>query len=271
MLYKKQGFPEENEITICTIKKVLPNCVFVTLDEYDKEGLIHISEIAPGRIRNIRDYVREGKKIVCKVLRIDKIKNHIDLSLRRVNQAQRINKNEEYKQEQKAEKILELIGLELKKDLPTIYKEVGNKIIEKYGLLSACFQEVVKNGDSILKELDISPKITKRLAALIIKRIKQKKVTINSTLILSSDQSNGIEIIKRALKAVHDFSVKNKYQSSILYISAPRYRLSITALDYKTAEKEINELAQIALKNMQGQGHGEFIRNDKRDTQMPKM
>ena len=68
MFYKKQGIPEENEIVICTVKKILPHGVFVSIDEYkDKEGLIHISEISPGRVRNIRDFVEEGKKIVCKI------------------------------------------------------------------------------------------------------------------------------------------------------------------------------------------------------------
>src|SRR3990167_9954155 len=98
MFYKKNGLPEESEIVVCTIKKILPNSVFVDLDEYEnKEGLIHISEISPGRIRNIRDFVKEGKKIVCKVLKVDVQKGHLDLSLRRVNQVQRINKNKEYK------------------------------------------------------------------------------------------------------------------------------------------------------------------------------
>ena len=74
MLYKKQGFPEEDELVLCTVNNVQHNSVFVDLDEYNKRGLIHISEIAPGRIRNIRDYVVEGKKIVCKILRIDQEK-----------------------------------------------------------------------------------------------------------------------------------------------------------------------------------------------------
>ena len=87
---KKKGFPEEDDIVLCTVKKILYHSVFVTLDEYDNlEGMIHISEIAPGRIRNIRDYVREGKKLVCKVLRVRKEKGHFDLSLRRVNEGQR--------------------------------------------------------------------------------------------------------------------------------------------------------------------------------------
>ena len=71
MLLKKKGFPEEDEIVICTVTKIHFHSVFVNLDEYGRSGLIHISEVSPGRIRNLRDFVVEGKKVVCKVLRID--------------------------------------------------------------------------------------------------------------------------------------------------------------------------------------------------------
>ena len=53
-----------------TVTKIEYHSVFVELDEYGKTALIHISEISPGRIRNIRDFVKvEDKKIVCKVLK----------------------------------------------------------------------------------------------------------------------------------------------------------------------------------------------------------
>ena len=103
MLYHKDGFPEENEAVMCTVTSVQYNSVFCTLDEYGKSGMIHISEVAPGRIRNIRDYVIEGKKVVCKVLRTDLERGHIDLSLRRVSEGQRRNLNMLLKQEQQAE------------------------------------------------------------------------------------------------------------------------------------------------------------------------
>jgi hypothetical protein len=42
-------------------------------DEYENiEGLIPISEIATGWIKYIRDHIREGQKVVCKVLHVDK-------------------------------------------------------------------------------------------------------------------------------------------------------------------------------------------------------
>ena len=110
MLLKKEDFPEEDELVMCTVTKVQFHSVFVRLDEYDKSGMIHISEVSPGRIRNIRDFVKESKKIVCKVLGITKEKGHIDLSLRRVTETQKRNKVDEIKQQQKAEKILEFVS-----------------------------------------------------------------------------------------------------------------------------------------------------------------
>src|SRR3989304_247871 len=102
MFYQRQGLPEDGELVLCTVEKIYPSSIFVDIDEYKKQGLIHISEIAAGRIRNIRDYAVEGKKIVCKVIRIDKEKGHIDLSLRRVNESQQRNKISSIKQEQRA-------------------------------------------------------------------------------------------------------------------------------------------------------------------------
>ena len=64
MLYRRSGFPQEHEIVLCTVNKILTHSIFVGLDEYDKQGMLHISEVSPGRIRNLRDFVEEGKKIV---------------------------------------------------------------------------------------------------------------------------------------------------------------------------------------------------------------
>ena len=108
MLLKKQGFPEESELDLCTVTSVQYHSVFVDIDEYGKSGLIHISEVSPGRIRNIRDFVREGKKVVCKVLRINEEKGYIDLSLRRVNESEKRRKINEIKKEQTAEKVIEI-------------------------------------------------------------------------------------------------------------------------------------------------------------------
>ena len=235
MFYKKQGLPEIGEIVICTVKRVLPDSVFVELDEYDKEAMIHISEVAPGRIRNIRDFVKESKKVVCKVLNINKEKGYVDLSLRRVNQAQKIHKNNEYKQEQKAEKILQDLSKKLKIELKEVYEKAGYKILEKYNTLTNCFNEIV-NDKTELKELKIDDEVRENLIKIVKEKIKPPKVEIIATLKFETDSGKGIEIIKKALSANNN--------AEISYVSAPNYRLKVTSGDYKTAEGIIKKLQE---------------------------
>ena len=181
MLLKKKGFPEEGELLFCTVTNVQYNSVFVRIEEYEKSGLIHISEISPGRIRNIRDFVKEGKMIVCKVIKIDQQRGHIDLSLRRVTEMQKRQKTEERKQEQKAEKIIETLAMQLKKPVEQLYFLLSEKIIPKYGMMQYAFEDVVENHVTILS-MGIPEDIAKPLEAIVKEKIKPKKLIIGGTL-----------------------------------------------------------------------------------------
>ena len=176
MLYKKQGNPEAGDIVLCTVKKILFHSVFVSLDDYEnKEGMIHISEISPGRIRNIRDFVKEGKKIVCKILKVHEDKNHIDLSLRRVNNSERIEKSNEIKQELKAEKLLETVAKKLNKSVQELYKEVGEKIVQEYGSLNIGFQSIALENTEI-KDLKLPKKTEDIFIEIIMIRLNHQKL-----------------------------------------------------------------------------------------------
>ena len=63
---------EIGDLVLCTVERIERTIIFVKIAFGNKEvdGSIVISEIAPGRIRNIRQYVVPKKKIVCKILRI---------------------------------------------------------------------------------------------------------------------------------------------------------------------------------------------------------
>lgn len=261
MFYKKQGLPEEDSLIICTVKKILPNSVFVDLDEYQNiEGMIHISEISPGRIRNLRDFVKENKKLVCKVLKVDRIKNHVDLSLRRVNLAQRKQKDIEYKQEIKAEKLFENLAKELKTDMNDIYNNIAGKLLQEYGSLYDSFIEIIKENKD-LKELNIPENYRKSFISMIKDKIKMPEACISGTLILSSSKPNGIQIIKNILNKISDIAKTKKYNIIIKYISAPNYKITVTSNDYKTAERIIEELSNEALALIKKSGGiGEFKR-----------
>ncbi|MBI2152073.1 S1 RNA-binding domain-containing protein [Candidatus Woesearchaeota archaeon] len=144
MLYRREGIPEEDEIILCKVTKLFPNSVFVDILEYPgKQGMIHISEVSPGRIRNLRDFVSQDRQIVCKVLRIDRERGHIDLSLRRVNTTQRSEKLEEIKQELKAEALISNLAKKLQQPAEKFYRDLVAKVFKEYSHLYLCFRDLV--------------------------------------------------------------------------------------------------------------------------------
>ena len=58
--------------------------VFVSSDEY-YTGLIHISEISNGFVKDINDYVKIGDIISVKILDIDDEEGHLKLSIKNID------------------------------------------------------------------------------------------------------------------------------------------------------------------------------------------
>lgn len=68
--------------------------IFVSLDEF-YSGLIHISEISDGFVKDINDYVNIGETIQAKVVETDEKAYHVKLSIKNMNY--RINRKPESK------------------------------------------------------------------------------------------------------------------------------------------------------------------------------
>ena len=235
LLLPKQGYPEEDELIMCTVTNVQFHSVFCKLDNYqNKSGMIHISEIAPGRIKNIRDHVQEGKKVICKVLRIDLQKGHIDLSLRRVNAGQRKAKLKEIKEENLASKIIEHVAKQNKINPAELYKKVSAKILETYETVYPAFEDLTRE-EFDLAELGLDKKITKELETAIRGRITAPEVEIVGDFHLTTIAPDGIEVIKNALGQAY----KAEGELSIKYKGGGTYHLVIKAEDYKQAEKTL--------------------------------
>ena len=58
--------------------------IFVHIDDR-YSGLIHISEISEGFVRNVEDYVSVGDKIYTKIIEIDEENNKIKLSIKGID------------------------------------------------------------------------------------------------------------------------------------------------------------------------------------------
>ena len=233
---RKAEFPEYGDLVVCTVKNVKNFGAFVSLDEYEgKEGFIHVRDVATGWVKYIRDHVREGQKTVCKVLNVDESKGHVDLSLKAVNDHQRREKIQEFKNEKKADKLLEIVAGKASKTVDEAFDEVGEAMIREYGTLFAAFEDLAVNPDA-LKELAVDKKWTAPLLEVAKENIQLPSVMIDGMLDLSCPGPEGIDHVKAALSVGTEAEGSNV---NIHYIGAPRYKITVTAEDYKVAEEEL--------------------------------
>ncbi|MDA3855729.1 MAG: S1 RNA-binding domain-containing protein [Candidatus Woesearchaeota archaeon] len=233
MLYTKDGYPEPNEIVLCNVKKIYGNTTFVDLIEYEKEGVLTISEIAPGRIRNLREYVVENKTIICKVLRIDAKGRRIDVSLRRVPLPVMKKKLEEIKKEEYSERIYVDVAKETNTTKEDLFERTYAVIFDTYGTVFEALYEVMLDNTkvSIFNELKDVEK--ESFIKIINDRIKPEEVIFKEKFVLSSKMINGVELIKKSI--TNSLEPLNYEKFQITYTAAGKYEIVITHDDMKSA------------------------------------
>ncbi len=81
----------EGQLVEGTITKLTKFGAFASLlgtEEYDVEGLIHISELTDGRIEHPSEIIQEGQKLALRIIKIDCMRRRIGLSLKRVDSSE---------------------------------------------------------------------------------------------------------------------------------------------------------------------------------------
>ncbi|GBE55337.1 polyribonucleotide nucleotidyltransferase [archaeon BMS3Bbin15] len=265
MVIKREPFPEENDLVVCTITKVYPYGAFARLDEYGgKDGYIHISEVASTWIKNIRDFVKEGQKTVAKVMGIDRRKGHIDLSLRRVSESAKKNKLQEWKRAQKAEKLLEMSANNLGKTLEDAYKEVGFTLEEHFGEIYGALEEISLLGEEALKDIEIPEDWARELIKIAGENVTIPTVEITGYVDLRCFETDGVEAIKDALIKAREGETNDEVKLDIIYVGSPRYRIKVVAPEYKIAEDVLRKAANKAIEVIKTHdGDGQFYREIK--------
>jgi translation initiation factor 2 subunit 1 len=257
--------PEEGDLVVATVKQVKNFGVVVELDEYPgKEGFIHIAEVASGWVKYIRDHVREGQKVVCKVLGIDERRKNrtVDLSLKAVNEHQKREKIQQWKSEQKAQKLLHLlcdnIGITFEKGM----EEFGYELIQEFGSLYRAF-EVSAMREVSLEESGFEGEWVNPFIKMSQENITPPYVEIQGILELTSPNPDGLSDIKSSLEKAESMAKGiDEVKLNILYIGSPKYRLVLVAPNYKVAEDILRSAAQNAVDNINSRGGlGKFIRN----------
>ncbi|HOI40872.1 MAG TPA: translation initiation factor IF-2 subunit alpha [Methanobacterium sp.] len=256
MVRMKHKWPQEGDLVVATVHKVLNYGAFAKLEEYPgEEAFIHISEVSAGWVKNIRDYVRENQKIVARVLRVNPKKGHVDVSMKRIREDQRTRKIQQWKIEQKAEKLLEFAAKSLNKDLNTAYEEVGYGMMDEFGDLYGAFEISAEEGKDSLIERGMDEEWAAAITEVAKKNISPPEVQITGYVDITSYAVDGVQIIRNALNSI------NKDNVSVQCVGAPRYRLLVKSADYITAETILKDAADKAIEIvLEAGGEGEFHR-----------
>ena len=252
--------PEQGEIILATVTKVMDHGAYVTLDEYDDvQGFLHISEIAPGWIRSVNRFVKDGEK---KVLLVKKVKaRDIDLSLKQVSKDQKKQKLKEVKKYEKGKTLLQNVQDKAKLTDEEV-EIIEDKIYTKFDSVYDAFMEIARNGIDVIKELKLAKK-TVAAVEEICSKIKLPSVEIRGIMEITNNKSDGVEIIKKTLLDV----IKKDSAMDITYLGAPKYRISITSEDFKSAEKSLKPIIEEIQTNIEKKkGLFKFTREDSKKT-----
>lgn len=258
-----QEFPEVGEIVVATVTRIMDQGAYVTLDEYNNiQGFLHISEIATGWIRNVEKFLKPGEKKVLLVKRVDPRRSEIDLSLKQISSDQKKKKLLELKRKEKEGALIE--NLKAKAGLSKAdVDKIENILVEKFDSVYDAFSEVAAKGVQALEGLGIPEKAVPAIEELSSK-MQIPHVEIRGVLELTSIKPDGIDVIKRSLMSAME---NKKVSVAVTYMGAPKYRIAVTAQNFKDAEKELKPiLASIEHGIEKGGGTFKFTREESKKT-----
>ena len=166
MVKNKEKFPREGAFIMGRVVDIQAQYIYVDLPDYDglpseetARGMIHISEISSRWVKNIRSIVRIGQRLVLRVVKVVPDKGQIDLSLRRVNSAQKDLITKEHKYANKYENLLQFLteteGIDL--SLDEAYELIGWPIKEQFDLYQEAVETLKEKGQEIVNEFDNIP------------------------------------------------------------------------------------------------------------------
>ena len=246
-----EDWPDEGDLVVCSVKSVKENGAYLDLDGYPgREGFVFIGEIATGWVRNIRAHVREGQRIVAKVIGIKRDRDSITLSIKSVSEERRRGALQSWKNEQRATQIMKVAADRInwkKEDLSTISEEMKEAFGSLYGALEEC-----AINESALEDAGFEGKWMAIVTELAIENIVPPFVEIRGQFEIKVWGQEGVEAIKLALKAAEKCA--DGLEEVILtchYDGAPNYRVDIKAPDYPSAESIWEDAQEAAKKQIE--------------------
>jgi translation initiation factor 2 subunit 1 len=230
--------PRHGELVIAVVSKITNFGAYCKLIEYeDVEAFLPIREVSSGWIKNIREYIHDGQKLVCFVHGVDKEKGTIDISLKRVSTKDSKDKIRSYNLEKR---LNALFSQTIKKEKETKTKEELEGIItQEFGTYTKMMENAVANTPEFVQS-----KLPKKVKDAFVKVLelskKQKRYFVSYVATITTyNTESGATELRDLMKAIKETG------TDLGYIGAPKYRLFAEGTDYVDAEAKIDKVREI--------------------------
>ena len=239
----------------------MPYGAYCKLLEYDNiEVFLPIKEVSSGWIKNIREFIHEGQKVVVKIIFFDKERQTLDVSMKKVTPADSKAKINVYNLEKRLNALflrsVHQAGLDSQK----------TELLKLVPAEFPTFTELFRNAEDNSKEFENSAlpkKLRDTILSLLETSRKKKKYVVSYVMKLTSyDPKSGATEVRGILTAVKGKGI------DVRYISAPKYHLTAEGKDYVDAEAKIKSAVEIVttkLKKGLFEIEKEKLKKDKED------
>merc|ERR1719384_2630375 len=201
----RNDYPHKGDTVIVEVKKIVEMGAYCNLLEYNNlEGMLLMSELQRRRIRSVKKVIKEGRQEIVQVLRVNKSKHFIDLSKKRVDVDEVPKLEMKWNKSKASHSIMRQVSVlsEKKYSMKDLYKLFGFQCARDYGHLYDGFKFAMDNWQEFLKKYPKIPEdIRSFLQRNIFKRLKPQIVTVRAKVEITCFTHEGVEAIKRALKA----------------------------------------------------------------------
>ena len=224
--------PRHGGLVLVVVSKITNFGAYCKLIEYDNaEAFLPIREVSSGWIKNIREYIHDGQKLVCSVQGVDKEKGTIDISLKRVSPKDSKEKIRSYNLEKR---LIALFTQTQKKEKYAGSKEDLEAIIkQEFGTYTRMMENALASTPEFAQS-KLPKKVKDAFVKVLEQNKKQKRYFVSYIATISTyNTESGATELRNLMKEITDSGI------DLGYIGAPKYRLFAEGKDYSDAEAKI--------------------------------
>lgn len=246
--FYESKFPKTEDVVMVVVTSVEDIAVYVELLEYNNApGMVLMSELSRKRMRSIQKTVKVGNHECVVVLKTDEQKGYIDLSKRRATPEDIAICEERFAKSKAVQTIIRHIATEVGISVVELNEKVTWPLARKHGNEYDAFREAAID-TSIFDSLDITDQIKDMLLTDIRLRLSPPPVKMRARIQVSCIGSEGIEGVRKALRAGRDLAFVDPTNSGvecsveIRLIATPLFLITATANSKELGLEHMNHV-----------------------------